>query len=414
MDRKANAVRREISDDAVIEGFCDPRFTAVADAFARNFVEQGEVGASVCLTHDGETVVDLWGGLADAESRTPWQSDTISIVFSSTKGATALCAHILASRGALDLTAPVTDIWPEFGRHGKDKATVRMMLDHSAAVPAVRQPMKEAGYCDWDYMVARLEDEEPFWELGTRNGYHGLTFGWTVGELVRRVSGKSLGQFFADEVAGPLGLDFWIGLPEDLEPRVATMLPYRFGADDPMTPFMNAVLTEPQSIPALFLLNSGGFIQGGAHTREARAAEIGAANGMTNARGLAGMYAPLANDGARLVDADSLTAMSQVSMATHQDATLMIPTRFGPGFMMSMDNRHLGPDHSVVLGRRAFGHVGAGGSIGFADPDCGLGFGYTMNRMGAGLLLNARGQALVDAVYRSLGHTSDNGGVWTT
>ncbi len=412
------AVHRELAEGSTIEGSIDPRFEAVLTAFAENFARRGEVGASVALVHDGATVVDLWGGFADAENRHPWAGDTISIVFSSTKGATALCAHMLVSRGELDLEQPVAELWPEFAANGKQNATVRMMLDHSAGVPALRVRMKKGGYTDWDYMVECLAAEEPFWAPGTRNGYHGLTFGWTVGELVRRVSGKSLGTFFADEVAGPLGLDFWIGLPEAEEPRVATMIPYRFDPKhDPMTPFMDAVLNRPDSIPALFLMNSGGFIQGGAHSRAARAAEIGAANGMTNARGLAGMYAPLAvggeASGVRLVDRAALAAMGEVSMATHLDATLMIPTRFAPGFMKSMDNRRrAGPNQSAILGSAAFGHVGAGGSIGFADPEAGFSFGYTMNRMGDGLLLNACGQSLVDAAYRSFGYADDAGGVW--
>ena len=406
--------------EGAISGSCRPGFERVAEAFERNLKEKGEIGASVCLTVGGETVVDLWGGVADPKTKAPWTRDTVSIVFSCTKGATALCAHVLASRGQLDLDAPVAELWPEFAQHGKERVTTRMMLDHSSAVPAVRAPVKDDGPYDWAYMTDRLAAEVPFWEPGTRNGYHGFTFGWTVGEMVRRASGKSLGMFFREEIAGPLGLDFWIGLPEAIEPRVAPIVPHVYKATDAVTPFMRDLATNKQSVAALFYFNNGAWRSGGANSRAGHAAEIGAANGITNARGLAGMYAPLANGGGDLVDATTLARMGEVSMATHDDATLRIPTRFALGFMKSMDNRRRslaaklwGEDcDSVILGSAAFGHVGAGGSLGFADPAAGLSFGYTMNRMGPGLLMNERGQSLVDAAYLSLGYRNKDGGVW--
>ena len=401
------------------EGVCKPGFERVAEAFGKNFDQNGEIGGSVCLTVGGETVVDLWGGVADPKTQKPWTRDTVSVVYSCTKGATALCAHILASRGQLDLDAPVIALWPEFGQHGKDRVTTRMMLDHSAGVPALRAKVKPDGPYEWDYMTGRLAEEEPFWEPGTRNGYHGFTFGWTVGEMVRRVSGKSLGTFFQDEVAKPLGLDFWIGLPEEIEPLVAPMISHTYKAADATTPFLTD-LRNRQSVASLFFFNVGAWLPGGANTRAGHAAEIGAANGITNARGLAGMYAPLAQGGGKLVDAKTLARMAEVSMATHDDATLRIPTRFALGFMKSMDNRKRsiaatlwGEDcDSVILGSAAFGHVGAGGSLGFADPAAGLSFGYTMNKMGPGLLMNERGQALVDAAYLSMGYSDKAGGVW--
>ena len=403
------------------DGSCKPGFERVAEAFQANFDAKGEVGASVCLTVGGETVVDLWGGTADQKTGVPWTKDTVSIVFSCTKGATAICAHVLASRGKLDLDAPVAELWPEFAKNGKAHATTRMMLDHSVGVPALRAKVKESGPYEWDYMTARLADEEPFWPPGTRNGYHGLTFGWTVGEMVRRASGVSLGTFFQDEIARPLDLDFWIGLPEAIETRVAPMIPHVTKAADAKTPFLVDLGTRPDSIASLFFFNVGAFFfTKGANTRAGHAAEIGAANGITNARGLAGMYAPLAQGGGKLVNGKTLARMAEVSMATHDDATLRIPTRFALGFMKSMDNRKrsvgaklFGPDvDSVIMGSAAFGHVGAGGSLGFADPVAGLSFGYTMNRMGPGLLMNERGQALVDAAYLSLGYTNKDGGVW--
>lgn len=412
--RKGHNIDRTI-DGVRIHGSCDPAFAGVLDEFANNFSSRDEVGASLSLSIDGATKVDLWGGFSDAQRSIPWQQDTVSVVFSCTKGATALCAQLLIDRGLLDLQAPVTRYWPQFGQAGKDKVTVLMMLNHSVGLPAFREPIKKGGYYDWDYMVERLEQEAPFWEPGTRNGYHMISFGWVVGELVRRASGKSLGTFFQDEIAQPLGIDFWIGLPEAIEPRVSKMIPFVPPKDAPRSDFVLAFMADQNSIPALAFFNSGGL---STDSREAHAAEIGGGGGITNARGLAGMYRPLANagmhNGKQFIGNDTITRMSQVSMATQRDATLQMPTRFGLGFMKSMDNRARPPGNtdSVILGEKAFGHVGAGGSIGFADPECRLAFGYSMNRMGPGILLNERGQSLVDATYLALGYQGNGGGVW--
>ncbi len=399
-----------------VHGSCEPKFQAVRQEFERNFDQRGEVGASVCVTVHGHTVVDLWGGTANTETGAAWNEDTVGIVFSSTKGATAICAHILASRGQLDLDAPVATYWPEFAEAGKDTIPVKMLLNHQAGLPAVRTPLPQGAYADWELMVNSLAKQEPFWEPGTRNGYHALTFGWLVGEVVRRVSGRSLGSFLRDEIAGPLGLDFWIGLPEDKESRVAPMIA---AEPDPDSLFFREI-AKPGSLQSLVLLNSGGYM--GAEpeydTRAAHAAEIGGAGGITNARGLAGMYEPLAlggkKGGVELVNAETLARMGRVSSATGRDAVLVMPTRFALGFMKTMDNRGepVGVQDSVLTSEEAFGHVGAGGSFGFADPKAGMSFGYTMNRMGPGASLNERGQSLVDAVYRALGYNSSDSGAW--
>ncbi|MEO8541408.1 MAG: serine hydrolase domain-containing protein [bacterium] len=403
-----------ISTEAgVLEGTFDARFSQVAAEFERNFRVRGEGGASVCVTLGGETVVDLWGGMADASR--PWTTDTVATVFSCTKGAVAICAHVLVSRGLLEVDAPVSKYWPEFAKNGKEAVTVRMMLDHSVGVPAIREPLKEKACCDWDYMIHRLEEEEPFWKPGTRNGYHMSNFGWTVGELVRRVSGKSLGTFFRDEVARPTGADFWIGAPEEVEERIAPIVSHTPVAGDAPSDFTLAILADRQSIPALAIFNGGGF---NPNARECHAAEIGGGGGIANGRGLARIYAPLACggslNGVALADPVTLARMAEVSSATKEDATLMIPTRFALGFMKSMDNRNWKPGNtdSAILSSAAFGHVGAGGSIGFADPAEGMSFGYAMNRMGKGILMNERGQSLIDAAYRSLGKTTNAGGVW--
>lgn len=408
---------------AQLNGTWQPGFGEVQRAFEANFVDYGEVGASVCVTVNGETVVDLWGGsvAGDSEEAAPWQADTLVTVFSCTKGATAICAHALADEGKLDLDAAVGDYWPEFATNGKERATVRMMLDHSVGVPAWREKLPSGSAYDWEYMVGRLEAEEPFWEPGTRHGYHMLSFGWTVGELVRRTSGRSLGANLAaicarvGNAGGPPSAkatpaDFFIGLPEHEEHRVSKVIPY---AADPANPsFMTqAVRADRKSITALGLLNQGGM---NPNSRACHGAEIGGGGGLASARGLAGLYRPLALNDGGLVSQDHLPKMSEVAVATESDATLLIGTRFSLGFMKSMDNRRrpFGDHDSALLGASAFGHVGAGGSIGFADPACKLSVGYAMNRMGPGVLLNERGQGLVDAVYRCLGYRSNASGVW--
>jgi len=377
--------------ETTVEGRWHDDWQPVVDVFEEGFRSRGETGATLCITHDGTTVVDAWGGAFGEHS--------ISVVHSCTKGATALCAHVLASRGLLDIEAPVTQYWPEFGRHGKEKTTVRMMLDHSAGVPVFRRDIERGQLYDWDTVVGFLEDEPPHWEPGTRNGYHMINFGWTVGELVRRVSGKSLGTFFQDEIAGPLGIDLWIGLPEEQEHRVVPLVPYARRSGERISTFAMDLLNDPQSIPSLAMRN---VTSTNMNERAYRAAEIGGGGGVTNARGLAGMYTPLALDDGRLVDHDTLERMRRISVATNDDATLRIATRFALGFMVSMDNRDKVEKDSVVLGEHAFGHVGAGGSIGFADPSLGLAVGYTMDSMGPGILLNERGQSIVDAIYALL------------
>ena len=391
-----------------IQGWCEAGFERVADAFRANFATNREVGASVCVTHKGRVVADLWGGVADPKTQRRWEKDTVSIVFSCTKGATALCAHMLAEQGALSLHGDVADLWPAFACNGKQGTTVSMMLAHTSPVPHLRDPVAPDGMMDFDYMVDRVANEQAWWSPGTRQGYHGVTYAWTVGNLVRLAAGKPLGAFFQQHVAGKLGLDFHIGLPESEEGRVATMLAADPSEIDFSARFFQAVAGDPTSLPHLFLTNNGGA---DFNSRRMHAAELGSANGITNARGLAGMYTTLANGGGGLLRPGSIARMARCSAATHDDATLMSPMRFGLGFMVSIDNRAAGGD-SVILGETAFGHVGMGGSIGFADPEAELGFGYTMNRMGAGILLNTRGQSLVDAAYLSAGYANNDSGAW--
>jgi CubicO group peptidase (beta-lactamase class C family) len=394
-----------------IHGICDARFEGVREEFERNFAERGEVGGSVYVIIEGRTLVDLWGGVADRHTRRPWERDTIGWVWSCTKGATALCAHILVSRGLLDLDRPVASYWPEFGQRGKDSIPVRMLLNHQAGLPAIRQPLAAGGLYDWQYMTAVLAAEEPFWEPGTRQGYHATTFGHPVGEVVRRVSGRPFDAFFREEIAGPLGLDFFFGLPEEYEPRVAPTI----RADppppgEPRSRFMEFMSGDPASIQALMVKNTGQRNAAGDHgSREAHQAVLPSQGGITNARGLASMYAPLSLGGGQLVDADTLKQMSMVSSAIGVDATLLIGLRIALGFWKSSDNRQgpPGAQDSMILSEEAFGHPGMGGSLGFADPGAKLSFGYTMNKQGRGVGLNERGQGLIDAVYRALGYRTN-------
>ena len=386
-----------------VEGHYDSRFTLVREAFCENFASRGELGAAVTVTVDGKAVVDLWGGLADRVSGRPWNRDTMVIVFSCTKAATALCAHMLAARGDLDLDAPVARYWPEFAAADKHAIPVRMLLNHQSGLAAVDEPLPGTAIYNWDSMTAALAAQAPHWEPGTAHGYHAATFGWLVGEVVRRISGRSLGTFFREEVAGRLDLDFWIGLPEALETRVATirMAPLTGEA----TPIMRAMANRSTLTSKAFMNPPGLLTARQVNARALHAAEVPAANGIATARALAGMYTVLACGGrtgaVELVDRDTLQAMASVE-SEGDDRVLLIPTRFAAGFMKSIDNHAEGD--SAVLGPNpaAFGHAGAGGSIGMADPTARVAIGYVMNQMEAGILLNARGQGLIDAVYASL------------
>ncbi len=269
----------------VVQGHCDEAFATVAEELERSFAERGELGASVAVTVGGETVVDLWGGFADPERSREWDKDTICVAMSSTKGATALCAHLLASAGDLDFDEPVATYWPEFAAAGKEAVLVRHLLNHQAGLPALRGPVPPGGFYDWDSVCDRLAGEEPFWEPGTRHGYHALTFGFLVGEVVRRVSGKPIGDFFATEVAGPLDLDLHIGLPASEHARVATLVPPPLPEPgEPIPAFYLQAMTDPTSIPGLVLGNNGGYLVPGEwDSPAALAATLPASGGVMNA-----------------------------------------------------------------------------------------------------------------------------------
>ena len=393
-----------------VQGHCDERFAGVAEEFERNLAERGELGASVAVTVDGETVVDLWGGHADPERTRAWEKDTLCVAMSSTKGATALAAHLLAAAGELDVDAPVATYWPEFAAAGKDRVLVRHLLNHQAGLPALRDPVPAGGFYDWDDVVGRLAAETPFWEPGTRHGYHALTFGFLVGEVVRRVSGRSLGRFVADEIASPLGLDLYVGLPEGLADRVAGLVPPPDPQPgDPLPRFLVQALTEPDSIPGLVMLNNGGYLVPGEwDSPAALAAELPASGGVMNARALAAMYRAIVHDrrvGRFALGAEDIARMGAVQSAGGEDAVLGSPGRWTLGFLKGgATPAGVEPPTLVSLSEEAFGHTGNGGSIGFADLGCDMSFGYVMNQMSAAMGLGPTGQSLVDATYRALGY----------
>jgi CubicO group peptidase (beta-lactamase class C family) len=380
-----------------IEGTCDPRFAAVRAAFAGNFEKHGEIGAAVTVAIDGRVVADLWGGHAEAAGRTAWRRDTLVNVFSVGKAVTALCALALVHRGRLDLDAPVCRYWPEFAAGGKDAVTVRQLLCHRAGLPSVRAPLPDDAMFRWETMSAALAGQEPWWPPGTRHGYHVNTFGFLVGEVVRRVSGRTLGTFLREEIASPLGADFHIGLAPQEDARVAEF--FWPSEMDPSAQVLPAVLTDQQQMIRNTYVNPPGLSgHGVVNTSAWRRAEIPSTNGHATARGVARVYAALAAggtlEGIELVGRATL-AEAVTEHANGPDAVLGRDSRFGLGFQLPQPERPLGPNPG------AFGHFGAGGALGFADPEAGVAFGYVMNRMGP-RWQNPTNRSLMQALYSCL------------
>jgi CubicO group peptidase (beta-lactamase class C family) len=382
-----------------VEGTCDPKFDRVKDAFVENFEKRNEVGAAAAVMLDGKSVVDIWAGHADREKTRPWTRDTLVNVYSTTKGVTAICAHRLADKGLLDIDAPVAKYWPEFAQAGKDKLPVRYLLSHKAGLAAVRKPLDDDALFKWNKMTTALAEQEPWWEPGTKHGYHALTFGHLVGEVIRRITGKTPGTYLRDEVAGPLGLDLHIGLDAKDDARTGDMI--AMPPPGPGEPNLFAeIMKNPESVTFKAFMNPpNGMRPGLVNTREWRAAEIPAANGHTTARSLSKLYGVLARggelDGVRVMSKEQV-AQCSIEQSSGPDALLMINTRFSLGFMMSQPGASLGPN------AKSFGHPGAGGSLGYADPEAKIGFGYTTNKMHASLLIDPRATALIDAVYASM------------
>jgi len=385
-----------------IEGTCDARFAAIRDGFAANFAEHGEYGAAVTVVLDGHTVVDLWGGHVDAERRAPWRCDTLADVFSVGKAFTTLCALVLAHRGLLDFDAPVASYWPEFAAAGKEAITVRQVLCHQAGLPAIRRPLADDAMFDWQVMTAALEAQQPWWTPGTRHGYHVNTFGFLVGEIVRRASAgtargrRTLGKFLRDEITGPLGADVHIGVAPSDEERVAEFV---WLPELAIPAVGDGPFTDAQLMAFNTYFNPRGFSgHDVVNTSAWRRAEIPSANCHASAAGVARVYTALCAGGTlggiEIVGRDVL-GEATTEHVNGMDAVLERESRFGLGFQLSRPERAIGPNAGV------FGHFGAGGSLGFADPEAGVAFGYVMNRMGP-RWQNPTNRRLIDALYSCL------------
>lgn len=386
----------------MIDGRWDPRFDAVRDAFGRNFAEHGEVGAALCVCLDGRAVVDAWGGHVDKEKTRPWRPETLVAIFSVGKAVTALAALQLVDRGQLDLDASVSRYWPEFAAGGKDGVTVRQLLSHRAGLPAIREPLPDEAMLEWDTMTKALANQEPWWPPGSRHGYHVNTFGYLVGEVVRRTSGRSLGTFVRDEIAGPLNADFHVGLAEPEDARTAEFL---WGELPPVLGDEDSASEQHRMIRNAYANPPGLSGVGWVNRRAWRAAEIPSTNGHATARSVARIYAALAAggtiDGVRVIGIDALRE-AVVEHSAGDDAVLRRPSRFGLGFQLTAPHyQKAGGYLPLVPSPGAFGHFGAGGSLGFADPEAGLAFGYVMNAMGP-RWNNPRPRALIEALYGCL------------
>ena len=383
-------------------GCCHEDFSEVRRIFNHNFSKYEEIGSSLCVIVDGEIVVDIWAGHKNKNKTEEWSKDTLSIAFSSTKAALALCAHMLIERGQLNLKEKVTKYWPEYGKNGKEETTVEMILNHSAGIPAFKTKVKEGGFLDWGYMVQLLENETPFWEPGKETGYHMMTTGWLIGELINRVSGKTLGEFFNSELREPYKLDYWIGLPETEDYRVTEIIPFTPSPNDKPSDFATTFRNNPDSMQRLSLTNTGGYDY---NAKETYRAELGAIGGITDARSLAKLLTPLAQNNEKLLSRDTVSKLSKSNIKTSIDSMLLFPTNFSNGFMLNMDNtkNFEGEGGSFMIGPNAFGHVGYGGSSAtFADPDYKISFGYLTNKLGGEYLINERAQSLISAVYHCI------------
>jgi CubicO group peptidase (beta-lactamase class C family) len=376
-----------------IHGSCEDRFLAVKEAFAKNFEIEGDVGASFAATIDGKFVIDIWGGYADKEKTRPWEEDTIVNVYSTTKVMTIICALMLVDRRQLDLDAPVAKYWPEFAQNGKEKVLVRNIFSHTSGLAGWEEKISVEDLYNWDKVINLLAAQKPWWEPGTKSGYHAVTHGYLLGELVRRLTGKSLGTFFKEEVSGPLNADFHIGFGSEHDKRVADLVPpdeiqegdLGYGDTDPNSIF-NRVFSNPVLMPEH------------TKTREWRAAEIPAAGGHGNARSVARIASAIACGGE--VGGIKLMKMETIKRAMEeqiyvQDLVLAMPIRFAVGFGLPSKEIPLPSPNTVWWG-------GAGGSIVMMDLDNKLSFSYVMNKMKMTTVGDNRTARLIMSLYSGL------------
>ncbi len=379
-----------------IQGRCAEKFAALGDAFEALFAQHGDTGAGLAVVVDGEPVVELWGGLRDRAASAPWENSTVANVWSTTKGVTAACVSMLVSRGQLAYDAPVSFYWPDFAAAGKAEVTVAQLLSHQAGLCGFRRPVDVGTLYDSAAAAAELATQEPFWSLGEGSGYHAISVGFLLDELVRRVDGRDLNRFVAEELRAGCGLNITMGLPADRYDSAATLYAPALdgGGSAAVVPELDtiqlAALANPVMEPTL--PNTPGW----------REACIPSANGFADARSLATLYAALASDGRvadqELVDRATLTAMREVQ-CSGIDRVLGLEARWGCGFLINSLGLY-GPNPE------AFGHSGWGGSFAFGDPKHGLGCAYVMNQMGNDLVGDPRAVSIVNTLYNILNKPS--------
>jgi CubicO group peptidase (beta-lactamase class C family) len=371
-----------------IQGYFDLQFEAVRDAFAALFDNPQERGAALCVRIGGETVLDLWAGTADKDGQQAWHSDTILNLFSCTKTFAAVTALQLVGEGRLELDAPVARLWPEFAAAGKEKVTLRHLLSHRAGLPALHELLAPEALYDWQTMTAALAAERPWWTPGEAHGYAPITYGWLVGELLRRADGRGPGESIVARTARPLGLDFHVGLADSEFPRVAHISRAKGNLGDAAAQrLLKCMMTEPTSLSTRAFTNPPSIMTS-TNKPEWRRMQQPAANGHGNARALAGFYAGLL-DGS-LLEAELLNELTR-EHSVGEDKTLLTRTRLGLGCMLDQPQV---PNATYGLGPKAFGHPGAGGSSGFADPEREVAFGFVTNSLGPYVLMDPRAQKL--------------------
>tara|TARA_Y100000996_G_scaffold246948_1_gene194149 strand:- start:4294 stop:5439 length:1146 start_codon:yes stop_codon:yes gene_type:complete len=376
----------------VVEGKCDEKFSKVRDAFIENFENRGDVGAALCIYHEGNIVVDLWGGYRNAERTIPWTPDTLVQTYSNGKGWLATCMHILLDRKLIELDTPVAHYWPEFAKHNKQNVLIRHILSHTAGVPAPTMRVPDEAIYDWQRMLDYVADSELYWKPGTQLGYHAATFGWLNGGVLDRVTGMTPGDFLKKEIAEPLDADLYWGLSSEYDDRIADFL-----APAPTEQLSKNQMAGNASMMAKKAFNNPPRRFRAANTREWRAAVIPASNGHASARGLSRMYAAMSLGGT----IEGITLMSAETVDIARSEQIQGPdvisggeARRALGYALSMP----GPDDPRANG--AFGHGGLGGSLGYADVDNKISFGYVMNQ--AGQNIDHRNRELSRALYNSL------------
>ena len=400
----------------MISGYCEDNFIEARNIFEKSISSGFELGGSIAVEVQGKKVIDLWGGYLDHTQSKAWEENTLVNVFSTTKGIAAICLLQLIEKGLLDIEKPVCEYWPEFSVNGKENIPVKYLFCHKAGLCGVREPLESGAFSNWDLITSELAKQEPLWEPGTAHGYHAITYGHLVGELLRRIDGRTIGQYFKEEIAEPLNLDFWIGLPDSEFDRVSDIYPSKPGPLQYLFPLLTKLPRFVLPGRAKFLLDFGDTSKPvgaafnnppissnkgmEANTKQWRNAEIPAANGHGTARSIAKLYGILANGGSR----DGIHVLSPETIEkgrqTQSDGKDLVlggmRTRFGLGFMLGTENVSMGPNPN------AFGHGGAGGSLGFSDPDNNISLGFVMNQMHQGITAWKTATDVAESVYKAL------------